>query len=167
MSSSVRYEDSSSCDFVHPVRSCSKGKLVLVRPVRGMMQERLLPSITKSRNWRAGPHPSGTRNQASRTSSVQTKSQEGELVLIRPVRGIKMVGLCPTGMKLRERKACPCPFGTRNDAGGTSSVRYDVVQLKSWSSSVRFEESSMQDFVRSDKVTRRRAGLRSSGMRNE
>ena len=51
---------------------------------------------------------------------------KGELVLDRLVRGIKQVGLLPSGTKSCERKACLRPSGTRNQKGGTSSVR-DVV----------------------------------------
>ena len=112
LSSSIRYEESEWWDYVPPVRSRMKGKVVLVLPVRGLMREGLLPSVTKSRNWRAGPRPSGTRNQACRTSFVQTKSQEGELVVVRPVRGIKRAGLRSSD--------------TRNDEGGTSTVLYEV-----------------------------------------
>ena len=50
-------------------------------------------------------------------------------------------------MKSCERKACSHPSGTRNQASGTSPVQYEVTRKKSSSSSVRYEESSRQDFV--------------------
>ena len=57
----------------------------------------------------------------------------GGHVVVRPIQGIKHVGLHLSGTKSHERRACPHPSGTRNQAG--------------WTSSIRFEESSMQDFV--------------------
>ena len=57
------------------------------------------------------------------------------------------MGLSPTGMKSCDGKACSRSSDTRNEAGRTSSVRYEVVQKGSLSSSVRYEESSMWNFV--------------------
>ena len=59
-----------------------------------------------------------------------------------------MAGLRPSGSKSLERCACLRPSGTRNQASGTSSVRYEVAQKESMSLSVRYEESRRQDFVR-------------------
>ena len=50
-------------------------------------------------------------------------------------------------MKSRERSACPHPSGTGNQAGGSSSILYEVVRMESTSSSVRNEESSRRNFV--------------------
>ena len=50
-------------------------------------------------------------------------------------------------MKSREMRACPRPFGTRNQVGGTSSVLYEVVRKESLSSSIWYKESSTQDIV--------------------
>ena len=69
-------------------------------------------------------------------------------MLVRPVREIKQAGCRPSGMKSRETKACPRLSGTRNNAGGTSSVRYEVAQNVGLSSSIRSKESRKQDFER-------------------
>ena len=52
----------------------------------------------------------------------------GELVLIRLVRGIKQPGFRPSGTMSCERSASPSSSGTRNQAGVTSSVRYEVAR---------------------------------------
>ena len=57
-------------------------------------------------------------------------------------------GLRLSGTKSRKRRACPCPSNIRNHVGRTSSVRYEVTQKESLSSSVRYEESSKRDSVR-------------------
>ena len=64
-------------------------------------------SVTKSCNWRAGPRPFSTRNQACRTSSAWT------------------------------RIACPRPIGTRNQAGGTSFVQYEKLRGRDFDRLVR------------------------------
>ena len=61
--------------------------------------------------------------------------------------GIKHTGLHLSSIKSRERSASPRPLGTRNQAGGTSSVQYESVQMESTSSFVRYKESSRWDFV--------------------
>ena len=58
------------------------------------------------------------------------------LVLVYPVRGIKQAGLRPFSTKSHEGRARPRPFGTLNQAGGTSSVRYEVARKESMSSFV-------------------------------
>ena len=206
MYSFVQYEDSTKHDYVLPVRSHAKGEKVLVRSVREIKEVGLRPSGTKSHERRACPRSSGARNQVGGTSSIRyevakigclsssilyeesswqaiicsVRSREnGVLVLVHPVHGIKQVGQRPSGTKSRQRgacprpsgtmnlglvfeclvqgvkltgfrssdtkshkmRACPCPSGTkspewraclrpsgtRNQAGGTSSVRYNVV----------------------------------------
>ena len=145
------------------------------------MSARLRPSSSKSRETRACFCQSGTRNQASETSSVRTKSHEsstclcptrrrnqsggtssircevtqkeslssfvryeescrrnfihlvqshekGELVLVCLVRGIKQEGLCSSGSILHETRASPRPFGRRNQASKTLSIRYEVAR---------------------------------------
>ena len=187
-SSSIRCEESSMWDFVRPVRSHTKGGLVLVRSVREIKLARLRPFGTKSCERRACPHTSGTRNRAGYTSSIQYEvtrkeslssslrydvtrkesfssfvqyeesrrwefvhpvrsSVKGELVLVRPERGIKQARHRPSGTKTCERRACPHPSGTRNQAGCTLSVQYEVKRTEGLSSSVRYEESHRLDFV--------------------
>ena len=122
----------------------------------------LCPSGMKSRKRRACPHPSGMRNHAGRTSSVRyevTRKEslhssiryeessrqdsvryevmQGELLHVCLLRGIKHAGLRPSGIKLCETKACPRPSGTRNHAGGTSSIAYEVAQNEGLSTSFR------------------------------
>ena len=72
---------------------------------------------------------------------------KGELVLVRPVRGIKQVGLRLSGTKSLERTACPCPFGSWNNAGRTSYVWNEVARMEGLSTSIRYEESSRQNFI--------------------
>ena len=134
----------------------------------------LRSSRMKSRERSASPRPSGTMNQAGRTSSVRYEGVRmestssfvryeessrqnfvcllrsraiGMLVLVRLVRGIKSAGLRPYGTKSHEGRACPCLTSRRNQSGGTSSIRYEVVQKESLSSFVRYEESRRWDFV--------------------
>ena len=141
LSSFIGYEESSRLDFVRSVRSHAKGGLDLVHPVRGIMHMRLRSSSTKSFKRRACPRPSVTWNQIGSTSSIlyekTTKRDyvrplrscvKGEPVLIRLLRGIKHAGLCPSGTKSCKRKACPLTSVTRNQAGGTTSVWYEVVR---------------------------------------
>ena len=126
-----------------------KGQLVLIRPVRGIKLARLRITITMSREQRACPRLSGTRKQSGGNSTVLVRSHaKGGLVLVRPVRGTKQAGLRPSGTKSRETKACPRPSSTRNQAGGTSPDRYEVMQSEGLSSSVRYEKLSKRDFVR-------------------
>ena len=70
------------------------------------------------------------------------------LVLIHPTRGNKQAGLRLSSTKSRERRACPHLSGIRNHAGGTSSICNEVTRKETMSPSVRYEESSRQDFVR-------------------
>ena len=144
---SIQHKESSRQDFVCPVRSRSKGQLVLIHLVRGIMQAGLCTSGTKLREWRACP--------------------------VRPIRGIKKTGLRLSGMKSREwracrcssgtrklagatlsiryeessRRDCPCSSCTRSQVGRTSSVQYDVTQKECLSSSVWYRESSRWHFV--------------------
>ena len=124
-----------------------KGKLVLVRSVQGINWDGLHLSGTMSRERRACPCPSDMRNQVSGTLSVRYKFAQregsfssirddessrwdfvcplrsrvkGEHVLVRLVRGIKQVGLHPSGLN-----SCK----------------------KSLSTFVRYEKSSKRDFV--------------------
>ena len=53
---------------------------------------------------------------------------KGWLVLVRLERGIKQAGLRPSVTKSCDRNACPRPAGTRNQASGTTSIQYEVVQ---------------------------------------
>ena len=53
--SSVWYEESSRWDFIHLIRSCSKGKLVPVHPVQGIKLVGLHQSGTRSHERRACP----------------------------------------------------------------------------------------------------------------
>ena len=69
------------------------------------------------------------------------------LVLIRPVPEIKCEGVRPSSTKSRETRACPRPSRTKNQASGTLSVWYEVVQKDGLSSSVWNEESSRQNFI--------------------
>ena len=118
---SVRYDESCKLDIVYLVRSRAKGGLVLAHPVSGIMLERLRPSGLKSHERRACPRcPSTMRNQASETLTVRYKVTS---------------------------ETCPRPFVTSNQAGGTSSVNYNVVRKVSISSSIWFEETSRRDFV--------------------
>ena len=57
-------------------------------------------------------------------------------------------GLRPSGTNLSERRASPCPSYTMNQAGGTSSIQYEVAQKERMSSYVQYEESRRQNFVR-------------------
>ena len=164
MSSSVRYKESSRRDFVCLLRSRTIGWLVLVCLVRGIKQAGLHLSSTKSRDRMACFSPSGMRNQAGWTSFVwykvvrkesltskvwyeESSTQDfvhsvqnhakGDLDLDNPVRGIKHAGLLhSSSTKSRKRRACPRPFGMRNQVGGTSSVRYEDTRMENLSSSV-------------------------------
>ena len=67
---------------------------------------------------------------------------------VRLVRSHTNEGLSsPYGTLSCERKACPLSSGTRNQAGSTSSVRYEVVRKMCLSSSIQCRESSRQHFV--------------------
>ena len=138
LSSSIRYVESSRRDFVHLVRRRAKGELVLVCPIRGINHGGIRQSSTKSRERRACPRPFdtklhetkacprplGTRIHAGWTSSVRYEVVRKESMSssswykessrqdhVPPVRS-------------HTRRACPHPSGTRNQHGGTSSVRY-------------------------------------------
>ena len=97
LSSSVRYEESSRRDFICPVQSGAKRKLVIVRRVPGIMREGHCPSVTKSPKRTASPRPVGTTNHASETTSLQYEVTQGELVHVHQVRGINKAGLHPSG----------------------------------------------------------------------
>ena len=79
-------------------------------------------------------------------------------MLVRPVRGINLARLRPSGMKSLERRACPLSSGMRNHASGTSSIQYELARKESLSFSVHYEESST-------KSCERRASLRPSDTR--
>ena len=153
LSSSVWYEESSERDFIRLVRSRVKQGLVLVCSIRRIEEAGLRPSSTKSRERKASPPPFSTTNQAGRNSSIWYEESimrdfvhslrsctKGGLVLICLVRAIKQAGLRPSCTKSQKMRACPRPFGTRNQVGRTSSVRYEVKRKDSLSSSVRYLE---------------------------
>ena len=71
----------------------------------------------------------------------------GGFGLIRPVQGIKYVGLHLIGSKSCEWRACPRPCSTWKQAGWISSVRYEVAGNEDLSSSIRYEESSRLHYV--------------------
>ena len=127
-----------------------------------------------SRERKACPLPSGTRNQAGWTSSVWCEvtrkkclsssiwyrdssrwhfvhpvrsRAKGELILVRPKRGVKQARIRPSDMKSHERRACPPPSSKRNHVGGTSSIRYEVARMKGLPSSIQHEESSTRGIV--------------------
>ena len=160
LSSSVRYVESSRWDYVCLVYKHANGQLVLVRPVRGLNQAGLRTSGTKSHERRASPCPSGTWNIAGVISSVWFEVSQkvclsssfrykesskwdfvrlvqshakGEHVLVRLVQGITLARLRPSGMKSRKMKAYPLPSDTRNQAGGTPFVRYEVARKEGMS----------------------------------
>ena len=135
----------------------------------------LCPSDTQSRERRACPHLSSTMKLAGGTSSIRYEvarkeglstsircvessrrdivclvhsHANGLLVLVHPVRGLKHAGLHTSGTKSRKWRACPCLYGTRNKAGGTSSVRFEVSRKVCSSSSIWYEKSCKRDFVR-------------------
>ena len=49
-------------------------------------------------------------------------------------------------IRSRTWTACQRPSGTRNTASGTSAIWYVIARLEGTSSSIRYNESSMQDF---------------------
>ena len=118
---SVQYDESCRLDFVRPVQSRAKQEHVFVNPVRGIKQARLRLS------------------GQSRTKVV--------LVYVQPEGGINPAGLRLFDTKTRKRRACSHLSGTRNHAGGTSSIWYKVTQKESLSSFVWYGESSRRDFV--------------------
>ena len=171
--SSEWYEESSRRN-TSVMYEVTRGELVHVCPVRGIKQVGLRRCVTKSRDRRAHPRLSGTRNQASGTSfdryvivrkegkssSIRYEKSSKQdfvrlvqshvkevLVLVHLVRGIKQAAVRPSGTKSRERRACPRPSGNRNQAGGTSSIMYEVVRMEGLPSSVRYEKLSTLDFV--------------------
>ena len=140
-----------------------KGGHVLIHLVREIKQAGLHPFGMKLRERGACPHPFDTRNQACGPLSVRYKVTRkvglpsfvrieesrmldfvslvrscviGELLLVRPLRRIKLAGLCPSGTKTHERRTCPRSSSTRSQVGGTSFQRRDGL-----TSSVRYEES--------------------------
>ena len=80
------------------------------------------------------------------TRSIRSR-RKGGLVLIRQVRRIMQAGLRPFGTTSREWRACPTLSGTRNQAGRTTSIWYEVERKEDLSSSVQYEESSRLHFV--------------------
>ena len=72
---------------------------------------------------------------------------KGEQVLVRPVQGITLAGLRPSGTKSHEMKACPLLSGTRNQAGGTPFVCYEVARKEGMSSTNWYVELSRRDYV--------------------
>ena len=128
LSSCFRYKESSKWDFVCLVQSRVKGEHVLVCPVQGIMLAGLRSSFTKSRKRKACRRLPGTRYQVGGTTSVRFEVTQAELVHVRPVRGIMQAGLCLSVTKSRKRRACPRLAGTSYQAGGTTSVRFEVAQ---------------------------------------
>ena len=148
MSSSIQYEESSRRDFVHLVRRCTKGELVIVCPLRGINHGGIRQASTKSRESRtcprpfdmklretkACPRPLGTRIRAEWTSSVRCEVARKE--------SISSSGWYEESsrqdhvplVRSHIRRACSRPSSTRNQHDGTSSVRY--------------KKSSTRDFVR-------------------
>ena len=191
MSSCVRYEETSKRDFVRLYKVARRAKLVLVRPIRGNKQAGLgLPGLSRkkgqtchrlsgTRKQASGlrlpgqslkkgqtyPHPFGTRKQASRTTSAQTKSQEGvnlsssvwyketskrdfvrpykvarrgKLVHVRSARGNKQVRLRSLEQSRKKGQTCPHPSGTRKQASGTLSTRTKSQEGANLSLSIRY-----------------------------
>ena len=130
----------------------------------------------KSRERRACTRPSDMRNQAGETLSVQYEVVQTESMstsawyeelsrrdFVSPLQSRAKGGLS-SFIRYEEssqrdfarlvrshatRKACPHLSSTRNQAGGTSSIWYDVVRMECLSSFIRYEESSWRDFVHS------------------
>ena len=121
MSLSVRNEESSRRDFIRPLRCRREGEHVRIRLVQGIKK--------------AGLHLSDTKSQEE-SLSMSVRYEES--------RRRDYIHL----IQSHERRACPRPFGTRNQAGRTSSIRYKVAQKEDFFSSIRYEESSWWDFVR-------------------
>ena len=113
LSASIWYEVSSGRDFVSLVRSRAKRGIVLVLPVRRIKLD--FVHLVRSRE----------KEGLVCIRLVRTRSKGG-LVPVCLVRGIKQARQRPSGTKSRNRRASPCPFGPRNQAGRTSSVRYEV-----------------------------------------
>ena len=135
--SSVHYEESSRWDIIHPVRCRVKGELLLIHPVRGIKQAGIRPS--RQSHKMESLFSFVRYEESSRWDYIcllQSRSNGG-LVLVHLVRGFKQAGLRPSGMKSCESIACPHPSGARNQAGGTSSVRYEVARKESLSPFVR------------------------------
>ena len=124
--SSVRYDESSRWDFVRPLRSRVKGEHVLVRLVLGIKQVGLHPFSLKSRKESLSTFV--RYEESSRQDFIHPVHRLviGGLVLIGPVRGIMHAGLRSFGLISHEKGACPHQYGTRNHAGCTLSVRYEV-----------------------------------------
>ena len=117
-------------DFVYLVQSRVKGEHVLVCPVRGITLAGLRLSFTKSHERKACPRLPGTRYQASVTTSDQFKVAQVELAHVHPVRGIKQTGLHSSVTKSHKRRACPRLAGTSYQAGGTTSVQFEVAHAE-------------------------------------
>ena len=112
-SSSNWYDESSRRDYV-PQYEVMQGELVHARQVRGI-------------------------NKADFVHPVRSRAIGGH-VIVPLVRGIKHAGLLSSDTKSRERRACPRPSGMRNQAGRTSSVRYEVMRKEGLSPSVWYKE---------------------------
>ena len=149
-------------DFVRLLHSLVKGELVLFQLVHGIKQVGLRPSSMKSHKdilSTSGRYEKSTRmdfvrlvrSRAIGGHLISVRYEEssmrdfvrpvrshvkGGLVLVCPVREIKLAGLRPFGTKSCERRACPHMFGTRNRAGYTSSIHYEVTRMESLSSSL-------------------------------
>ena len=125
-----------------------------------MKREGLRPSCTKSHERSACSRLSVMRNQASGTSSVWYEAMRKE--------SFSSSGQYKESSKLEfvrtdnvtRWRACPCPSGTRNQAGETTSVCYKVARKEGFYSSVRYEYSSKQDYVCHE--VQRKDGLTSS-----
>ena len=95
LSSSVQDKESITQEFVRPMGSRTKGNLVLVRLVRGIMQAGLCLSGTKSCETKACP---------------------------RPCEGIVHARLHPASMMSCKRSSSLRPSSMRNQVSGTSSI---------------------------------------------
>ena len=125
--------------------------LVLIRPVRGIKQAGLRPSSTKSRETKACPRPSSTRNQAGGTSPnrYEVVQSEGLYSSVRYEELSKqdficLVQSCGKGWLVRFHQA----RGIKQAGLRSSSMKS---RMDSVSTSVRYDESSMQDFIRPER----------------
>ena len=155
----------------------------------------LRPSGTKTREWRTCPRPSDTSNLSGGNSSVRYEVArklslsssiryedssrqdfvrlvrshvERKLVLVRPVQGFKWERLRLFGTKKRKKRACPRPFGTRNQSSGTSSIWYEVAQMEGLPLFVLYEGIKHAGLRLSRMKSRERSAYpRPSGTRNQ
>ena len=147
LSLSVGYQESCERHFVCLLRSHAKGEHVLVQLVRGIKQAGLRPSNTKSCKEILSTSVRYVESTWRVFVRLIRSHAIGGHIIVCPMRGVKHAGLRPSGTKSRESRACPSPSGTRNQAGWTSSVRYEVVQKEGLSSYIWYKESSRLHFV--------------------